>query len=86
MSSNVPDYVKDYVDRGKKLDDAGRYDEAIEVYGQALVNYPNIAVLHNNLGCSLANKGMYEEAARAFMQAVTLTPLNRQANIAVPQG
>jgi tetratricopeptide (TPR) repeat protein len=84
MSANVPDYVKEYVDRGKSLDDSERYDEAIAIYRQALEKYPDVAVLHNNLGCSLANKERYEEAAKEFIQAITLTTLNREAGLPVP--
>lgn len=85
MSSNVPDFIKPYVDRGKALDDSGQHDEAIAVYREALAKHPEMAVLHNNLGCALANKERYAEAATEFMQAIKLTPLNRQSGITVPK-
>jgi hypothetical protein len=84
MRSNVPDYVKEYVARAEQFEREDRYDEAIAVYRQALALYPNIAVLHNNLGCHLVNQEKYEEAKREFQKALALTPVNRQAGIVIP--
>jgi tetratricopeptide (TPR) repeat protein len=84
MRSTVPDNVKDYVDRAAQLERQERYDAVIAVYREALALYPHLAVLHNNLGCCLANQGKYAEAKDAFLHAVTLTFTNRQKGIVVP--
>lgn len=84
MKPNVPDHIKPYVDRAKQLENVDSYDEALSVYREALSLYPDIAVLHNNLGCALANLKRYNEAKREFLQAITLTSINRQNGIMVP--
>ena len=73
MRSNVPDHIKPYVDRAELLMQSEQYDAVESVYREALALYPRNPVLHNNLGCCLANQARYEEAKLAFLQAVTLS-------------
>lgn len=83
MKQYFPDYIKPYNDRAQKFEKEGKYDEAIVVYREALARYPNIAGLHNNLGCCLANKEDYKQAENEFHQAIALTPVNRQEGIII---
>lgn len=84
MRTNVPNEVVPYTDRISELEREGRYDEAVEVCRVALERFPDIAVLHNNLGCQLGNLELYEDAAAAFRRAVELTAHNRAARIVTP--
>lgn len=85
MRQNVPSNIQEYVDRAKHFESMDKDDKAIDVLRQALVQYPDIAVLHNNLGCALANQGKYEEAKEEFLLAITLTGANRNAGIITPE-
>jgi len=82
---NVPSYIQEYVDHAKKFEDKEQYDKAADIFRQALTQHPNIAVLHNNLGCALANQGKYEEAREEFLQAIILTITNHHDGIVIPE-
>lgn len=84
MKPYFPDYIGPYNDRAQKFEKEGRYNEAIEVYREALARYPNIAGLHNNLGCCLANIEDYQQAENEFQQAIALTQANRQGGVVTP--
>jgi tetratricopeptide (TPR) repeat protein len=84
MRSTVPDEIRPFVDRAADLEKRERYDEAIMVLREGLAQFPDNAVLYNNLGCSLANIEQYDEAAEAFQRAVSLTPVNRSQGIVTP--
>ncbi len=84
MEQNFPDYTKSYNDRAQEFEKKGKYDEAIAIYREALDRYPDLAGLHNNLGCCLANKYEYQQAAEEFEKAIALTPINRQEGIVTP--
>ncbi len=81
---NVPPDVQPFVDRMTELEREGRYDEALAAARDVVDRFPHLAVLHNNLGCSLANLQFYGEAAVAFARAVELTPQNRARGIITP--
>jgi tetratricopeptide (TPR) repeat protein len=81
---NVPPELKPFVDRVRQLGDENRYDEAVAAAREAVSRFPDLAVVHNNLGCSLANLELYDEAAGAFERAVALTTKNREAGIVTP--
>lgn len=53
---------------------AGKTDEAIAHYNEALRLRPDFAVTHNNLGVALANEGQLTAALRHFSEAVRLAP------------
>ncbi len=42
------------------LDDLGRVDEAIDIYGKALDINPRLSAAHNNLAVALAKKGQID--------------------------
>ncbi len=47
---------------------AGKYDEAATNYNEALVDHPDSALLHFNLGDAEYKQGKYDEALAAFQQ------------------
>lgn len=47
---------------------AGKYDEAATKYNEALVDHPDSALLHFNLGDADYKQGKYDEALAAFQQ------------------
>src|ERR1017187_3032067 len=85
MVANVPDYVRPDLDRARDLEQLNRFAEAIEVYRGVIGRYPEIAVLHNGLGCAFANLGKRDQAAIEFREAIRLTALNRQQGLVTPR-
>lgn len=61
-------------DVGLDLVKAGRVDEGMEKYREALAIDPSLAPLHNNLGAALATRGRVAEALAEFQEAVRLRP------------
>ena len=59
---------------GVALDDAGKTDEAIVHYHEALRLQPGLAEAHTNLGAALAEKGRTEEAIAQYREALRLKP------------
>src|SRR5690242_20519699 len=57
------------------LHEAGKLDQAIEVYRLFLRQYPNIAPVRSDLGAALAGAGRYEEAITEYQRALQLNPL-----------
>jgi len=57
------------------LHEAGKLDQAIEVYRLFLQQYPNIAPVRSDLGAALAGAGRYEEAITEYQRALQLNPL-----------
>jgi Ca-activated chloride channel family protein len=53
---------------GNRLFAAGRYEEAAKKYNEALVDDPDSAVLHFNLGDAAYKEGKYTDALNAFQQ------------------
>jgi tetratricopeptide (TPR) repeat protein len=86
MRPNVPDAVKPYIDRAQAFEKNDEYDEAIKLYREALARFPDDPVLHNNLGCALANLKRYDDAKHHFEKAIALTEHSRQQNLLVPRG
>ncbi len=84
MRPNVPDDVKPYVDRAQAFEKNDEYDEAIKIYQEAISIFPDSPVVHNNLGCALANLERYDDAQHHFERAIVLTKRNRQQNLIVP--
>jgi len=56
------------------LHQAGRLDEAIACYHQALILKPDLAAAHNNLGNAFYEQGKPEEAEASYRHALALQP------------
>lgn len=61
---------------GEAYDVAGRTDEAIQTYQQAIVAKPDVPGDYNNLGNVLARAGKIEEAKAAYTKSAELDPPN----------
>jgi tetratricopeptide (TPR) repeat protein len=64
--------------KGVALDAAGKTEEAIRKYRDALSDYPELAEAHYNLGVDLATLGRLDEAIRSWKRAVWLDPEYQQ--------
>jgi tetratricopeptide (TPR) repeat protein len=60
--------------RGEQHYKAGRYNEAIEAFKEAVRLRPNFAKAYNNLGSAYNSIGKYDEAIAALKQAIRLNP------------
>jgi tetratricopeptide (TPR) repeat protein len=61
---------------GEAYDLAGRNDEAINAYKQAVATKPDTASYYNNLGNVLGRTGKIEEAQAAYQKSAELDPAN----------
>ena len=59
---------------GEAYDVAGRTDDAINAYQQAVTLKPDVPGYHNNLGNVLAKAGKIDEAKAEYMKSVQLDP------------
>jgi tetratricopeptide (TPR) repeat protein len=65
-------YLDAYLNLGCLLSESGRYDEAIEVWRQALLETPDHHLLHFNLGVALEDAGRLEQALIAYRRCLEL--------------
>jgi tetratricopeptide (TPR) repeat protein len=61
---------------GDAYDLAGRDDDALKAYEQAIALKPDVATNYNNLGNLLARQGKTEEAGKMYAKSVELDPPN----------
>src|SRR5580700_4750067 len=64
----------EFNNRGLELYKAGKIDEAIKQFRQALAIYPNFPEADSNLGLALDAKGNDDEAIADFNKALALKP------------
>ncbi|NEP87856.1 MAG: tetratricopeptide repeat protein [Okeania sp. SIO2C2] len=62
-----------FLKQANQLKRAGRLDEAIALYHQAIEINPNFAWLHSNLGDALAQQNYFDEAVACFNQALEIS-------------
>jgi tetratricopeptide (TPR) repeat protein len=61
---------------GEAYDTAGRNDEAVQAYQQAITAKPDVPGYYNNLGNVLARAGKIDEAKAAYTKSAELDPAN----------
>lgn len=69
-----------------KLYADGKYEEAAAGYNAALVDHPDSADLHFNLGDATYKQGKYDEAAAAFQKVETANDPKRASRVAYNVG
>ena len=72
-----------YLNMGNILDDAQRFDEAIEAYKKALSINPKDDAAHYNLGLTYRNAQKPELAIQSWKEASRLNPENPRARLAI---
>ncbi|HEV2398948.1 MAG TPA: tetratricopeptide repeat protein [Candidatus Sulfotelmatobacter sp.] len=70
----VPGSAADLVQRGEKLSQQGKQDEALELYAQALSKSPDFYQAHLETGIALDLKGEYAKAQEHLTKAVEVAP------------
>ncbi len=73
-SPPVPGSAADLVQRGEKLSQRGKQDEALALYEQALSKDSNSYPAHLESGIALDLKGEYSKAQEHFRKAVEIAP------------
>jgi len=63
-----------YYKRGIELYDLGRYEEAAEEFGRAIILNPRDASSHYNLGMALGSLDQRQKAVVAYRRAIRLAP------------
>jgi TonB family protein len=77
--ARIPPKAIEANNRGDAHFDAGRYDDAIAAYQQAINLYPRYAEAYLNLGDALKELKRYDEAVNAYQEAIKLNPNNGDA-------
>ena len=67
-------------DAGVTLARAGRVDEAIDRFREAIVRKPDLVRAHVNLGLALESRGRAEEGAASYRRALELDPNDAEAH------
>ncbi len=59
---------------GQFLIDRHAYKDGLELYRAAVARFPDVAVIHQGLGCCAGHKGFYDEALAASERSIKLEP------------
>jgi tetratricopeptide (TPR) repeat protein len=76
--------ASEYFERAYQHGEAGRYDDAIRDYTEAIRLNPQDAIAYNNRGVAYKNKGDYDRAIADYTEAIRLNP--QYANAYYNQG
>ena len=68
---------------GATLHEAGRYDDALSLYDEAVGRWPTLALLWNNRGNTLLELGLHQQAIKSYQQALQLAPSLHDSRIAL---
>lgn len=70
---------KQWIEEGNSHSSAGRYEEAIGAYSQAINLEPRNIGAYFQRGCAYHQLGLYQRAASEFDQVIALDPVNARA-------
>lgn len=72
--------IDDLVDKGKRLLEAGKFEEALGFFDQALLLNQSDPELWNHKGVTLRSMGRYDEAIECFNKSLELDPRDKTAS------
>lgn len=72
--------IEELVEKGHRLLDAGKFEEALNFFDQALLLNQNDPELWNHKGVALRSMGRYDEAMECFNKALELDPRDKNAS------
>lgn len=72
--------IEELVKNGQSLMDAGKYDEALGYFEQALLLNQDDPDLWNNKGIALRSLGRYEESMECFNKSLEIEPRDKYAS------
>ena len=72
--------IEKLVKNGQSLMDAGKYDEALGYFEQALLLNQDDPDLWNNKGIALRSLGRYEESMECFNKSLEIEPRDKYAS------
>ena len=68
---------------GAALHEAGRYDDALALYDDAVGRWPTLALLWNNRGNTLLELCFLDQATKSYQQALQLAPSLHDSRVAL---
>src|SRR5579863_7846814 len=77
----VPGSAEDLVQQAQKLSRAGKQDEALALYRQAIAKSPNLYLAHLGAGIALDLEGKYAEAQEHLNLAVETAPADSRPQV-----
>jgi TonB family protein len=80
-AARIPPRASEANNRGDAHFDAGRYEDAVTAYQEAIKLFPRFVDALVNLGDALRELKRYDEAVNAYKQVVKLSPKNGDAYI-----
>lgn len=72
--------IEDLVDKGNSFLEAGKFEEALGFFDQALLLNQNDPELWNHKGVTLRSMGRYNEAIECFNKSLELDPRDKKAS------
>ena len=72
--------IEDLVDNGNRSLEAGKFEEALGFFEQALLLNQNDPQLWNHKGVALRSMGRYDEAIECFNKSLELDPRDKKAS------
>jgi Flp pilus assembly protein TadD len=72
--------IEDLIDKGNRFLEAGKFEEALGFFDQALLLNQNDPELWNHKGVTLRSMGRYDEAIECFNKSLELDPRDKKAS------
>ena len=72
--------IEDLVDKGNRFLEAGKFEDALGFFDQALLLNQNDPELWNHKGVTLSSMGRYNEAIECFTKSLELDPRDKKAS------
>jgi tetratricopeptide (TPR) repeat protein len=80
----VPDGMKHEINGALSETKKKNFPVAVNIYKRIIPDYPDSAILRNNLGCCLAILKEFDEAETEFLEAIRLSVINYQGGNFIP--